>query len=92
MSKFIVKSPIKHDGKLYQPGEKIKLTDEQAAAMPHALEPVQAEQVGSGDAQFVALKNFQYQGERFREGETYTFDSATALELGAERIRPATEN
>ena len=40
MPKYIVKSPILHDGKKYEPGETIELSDERAAQMPWAVEPV----------------------------------------------------
>jgi len=39
-AKFRVKTRIDHDGKVYRPGDTIELTDEQAAAMPWAIEPV----------------------------------------------------
>ena len=94
MTQFTVKSHIKHDAKLYQPGETIELNKKQAEAVGMAVEApaAKSEAPSKGEAQFVALKDFQYQGEKFKEGETYTFDSATALAVGAERIRPATED
>jgi len=44
MPKYIVKSPILHDGKKYEPGETIELSDERAAQMPWAVEPVKEEE------------------------------------------------
>ncbi|KKN35518.1 hypothetical protein LCGC14_0782860 [marine sediment metagenome] len=38
MRTFTVKSHIKHDGKLYQPGETIELSNKQAAAVGSAVE------------------------------------------------------
>lgn len=40
MPKYIVKSPIAHDGKNYEVGSKIDLSEEQAEAMPWAVEAV----------------------------------------------------
>lgn len=37
--KYIVKTPIKHDGADYKPGQVIDLTPAQAEAMPWAVEP-----------------------------------------------------
>ncbi len=39
MAKYTVKTPIRKDGKLYEPGRRIELTEEEAAGMPWAVEP-----------------------------------------------------
>ncbi len=36
--KFLVKSPIQHDGERYEPGETIDLSPKDAAEMPWAVE------------------------------------------------------
>lgn len=43
MPKYRVKSPVQHDGKGYDPGSTISLSEEQAASMPWAVEPLAAE-------------------------------------------------
>jgi len=43
MPKFLVKSNISKDGKLYEPGAKIELSEKEAAEMPWAVEAVEAE-------------------------------------------------
>ena len=37
--RFAVKSPLEHDGKVYALGDFVELTEKQARAMPHAVEP-----------------------------------------------------
>lgn len=38
MPRYLVKTPVEHDGKPYAPGEVVVLTRAQAAAMPDAVE------------------------------------------------------
>jgi len=40
MPKFVVKSNIQKDGKLYEPGAKIELSGKEAAEMPWAVEAI----------------------------------------------------
>ncbi len=47
MPKFLVKSNIQKDGKLYEPGAKIELSDKEAAEMPWAVEQIQKSEVRS---------------------------------------------
>lgn len=49
MSRYLVKTPINHDGEQYQPGETIELEPEQAAAMPWAVEPAEEPDAGDGE-------------------------------------------
>lgn len=42
MPKFLVKSNIQKDGKLYEAGSKIELSPEQAAEIPWAVEAIAA--------------------------------------------------
>lgn len=41
MPKYLVKSPLRHDGQDYEPGETVDLTKKQAEAMPATVEPVE---------------------------------------------------
>lgn len=93
MSKFIVNWHLGMNGKNYAPGKIIDLSQAEANNLGAVVSPVaRAEAVSNGQAEFVAVRDFQHQGEKFKQGETYSFDSATALALGAERIRSATED
>lgn len=38
MPRYVVKSPLEHDGKPYAPGEFVVLSEAQAAVMPWAVE------------------------------------------------------
>ncbi len=40
MPKYLVKSNIQKDGKLYEPGSKIELSEKEAAEMPWAVEAI----------------------------------------------------
>lgn len=43
MPKYVVKTPLRHDGKDYQPGDVLDLGKKDAEAMPWAVEPVKLE-------------------------------------------------
>lgn len=40
----LIKSHLTHDGKTYEPGQTVELTEAQAAAMPWAVEAAPAEE------------------------------------------------
>lgn len=42
MSKFVVKTPILRNGKLFRPGEEIELSKEEAGSMDWAVHPLGA--------------------------------------------------
>jgi len=50
MPTYIVKSPIRHDGEDYAPGEQIDLSAKQAQAMPWAVAPAKKEAAPAADA------------------------------------------
>lgn len=50
MPRFAVKSQLEHDGKKYAPGEFVNLTQEQASAMPWAVEAAPAQPIKSEES------------------------------------------
>lgn len=44
MPSYIVKTPIRHDGENYAPGERIDLSVKEAEAMPWAVAPAKKEE------------------------------------------------
>jgi hypothetical protein len=40
MPRFKVLTPLKFDGDLYEPGEMVEMSEKQAAAIPHCVQPL----------------------------------------------------
>jgi hypothetical protein len=94
MAKYMVKSPIQMGGRRYEPGETIELTGEQAAEMPWAVEAAAAPaekpaEQSPAPGVYVAVKDFQFRGDKYAAGEALELTAEEAEKLGPERVAPA---
>ena len=74
MPKYVARTRIKHDTRLYEPGQAIRLSEKEAEPLlaAGAIE-AGSEPASEGGAEvlgrFKVLAPFQYQGEKYAEGD-----------------------
>ena len=87
MPNYLVKTAIQM-GKRFEPGDTIALSEEQAAAMPWAIEAL-PEPAPPARSAYIAVRTFQFHGDKVAEGQALELTAQEAEKLGPERVHLA---